>query len=400
MVQTNSGTHIQAQGAGFPMNFRQGSWTPLAGRNGRCYLLIFVAWILAVLSASCGGHGSSSSGATHNAYISLTGADSVALFHITNSSGTLTSVSTSVPQANTAPVGLALHPSGKFLFAANSTGNSISTFNVASDGTLTQAGNPTPAGVGPHAAVIDPSGNYLLVTNSTSSSISVFSIDSGSGALTLTSTFIGPPQLPQPSEIVITKPGTITFVYVLTPSTNNTINGFTFSAGVLTPVSGSPFVAGHGTTGVAVNPAGNLLYAANSTDNSVSGFQIDPSTGLLTAVAGSPYFMPPGTAPGTLAVDTTGKFLYVTAPGSTSSIWVFSITSGGIFNPITGSPFSLSAGTQFIVMEPSGKYFYIGNVSGHDVAAYSYDSTTGVPTAITGSPFAIGSAPGKMLITQ
>lgn len=378
------------------MNVRQGLWTPLARRTGRYGLLIFVACVLAVLSASC-GHGSSSSGATHNAYISLTSTDSVGLFHIINSSGALSTVSNSVPQTNTAPVGLALDPSGKFLFAANSTGNSVSTFNVASDGTLTQAGNPTPAGVGPHAAVIDPSGKYLLVTNSTSSSISVFSIDSGSGALTLTSTFTGPPSLPQPTEILITPSGK--FVYVLTPGTNNTVNGFTFSAGTLTAMPASPFLAGKGTIGIAVDPGEHFIYVANSSDNDVTGFTIG-ANGSLTPIAGT-YSAPGGTQPSALAVDPSGKFLYVSTPGSTASVWVFSITSGsGILTPISGSPFNLSAGAQFLVMEPSGKYFYIGNEASHNVAGYSYDSNTGVPTTISGSPFSVGSAPGKMLITH
>lgn len=384
------------------MNVGQGSWTPLARKTCTDWLLTLVAVALAVLAISCGGS-SSSSHATHNAYLSLTPADSITLFHIANSSGALSSVSTSVPQANTGPVGLALHPSGKFLYAANSTGNSISTFNVASDGTLTQAGNPTDArGIGPYGAVIDPTGKYLLVTNTTSGSISVFSIDSGTGALTLSSTFTGPPQLPQPTEIIITPSGN--FVYVLTPGTNNTINGFTFSGGVLTPISGSPFVAGHGTTGVAVDPGEHFLYAANSTDNTVSGFQITPGTGVLVPTTGSPYSSSSGTGPGALAVDTTGKFLFVTTPGSSSSIWVFSISSAqgaeGELTPISGSPFSLGAGTQFLLMEPSGKFFYVGNETSHAVAAFSYDSSTGVPTAISGSPFSIANAPGKMVIVQ
>ena len=372
------------------MNLRLGSRTPLAKRIRLQWLSVSLAGVLAMLFVSCGG---SSSHPTHNAYVSLTGADSVAFFHITNSSGALSSVSNSVPQVKTGPVGLALHPSGKFLFAANSTGDSVSTFNVASDGTLTQAGNATQGGLGPHGAVIDPSGQFLLVTNSTSNSISVFSIDSGSGALTLASTF--GTGLFGPTEIVMTSSN---FVYVLTPSTNNTVNGFTFSGGNLTSIGS--FQAGRGTNGIAVDPSGQFLYTANSTDDTVSAFTIG-SGGALNPILGSPYFLKAGVAPGALAVDTTGKFLYVAAPGSTSSLWVFSITSGsGILNPAADSPFSLTAGTLFLVMEPTGKFFYIGNQAGHNIAAYSYDASTGKPTAITGSPFSTGSTPGKMLITH
>jgi 6-phosphogluconolactonase (cycloisomerase 2 family) len=378
------------------MNLRRGSRTPLASRTFIRCLLTAAALVLALLPLSCGG-GSSSSHATHNAYISLTSVNSVALFHITDSSGALSSVSNSVPQVGTGPVGLGLHPSGKFLYAANSTGDSVSTFNVAGDGTLTQAGNPTGAGLNPQGAVIDPSGKFLLVANAsfppTSGSISVFSIDSGTGALTLTSTFTGPPSLFGPTQIVMTSSG---FAYVLTPSTNNAINAFTFSSGTLTSISS--YFAGNGTSAIAVDPAGKLLYAANTSDNDVTGFTIN-ADGSLTPIVGT-YAQPPGTAPGALAVDTTGKFLYVATRGSSASIWVFAITPGsGILTPISGSPFNLSAGNSFLVMEPRGKYFYIGDSGSHKIAAYSYDPNTGAPTAISGSPFSIGSDFGQLLIT-
>ena len=378
------------------MNFRRGSRAPLASRMVIDCFLFFVGLVLTLTSLSCGG-GSSSSHATHNAYISLTAADSVALFRITDSSGALSSVSNSVPQVGTGPVGLALHPSGKFLYAANSTGDSVSVFNVAGDGTLTQSGNPTGAGLNPQGAVIDPSGKFLLVTNASfggnPGSISIFSVDSGTGALTLTSTFTGPPSLFGPTQILMTSSG---FTYVLTPSTNNSINAFTFSGGTLTPIS--TYRAGNGTSAIAIDPGAHFLYAANTSDNDVTGFTIDSVTGALTPIVGT-YSQFPGTAPGALAVDTTGKFLYVATPGSSSSLWVFSITAGGILDPnISGSPFSLTGGNSFLVMEPRGKYFYIGDSSNHRIAAYSYDANTGVPTAVTGSPFSIGNSFGKLLI--
>lgn len=381
------------------MNPRQGSRPPFASRNLIGRLSAAIALVLALLSVSCGGN--SSSHATHNAYISLTSADSVALFHITDSSGALSSVSNSVPLVGTGPVGLALHSSGKFLYAANSIGNSVSTFNVAGDGTLSQAGNPTAAGINPQGAVIDPSGKFLLVTNadfgSNQGSISIFSIDSGTGALSLASTFSGPPALFGPSKILMTSSG---FVYVLTPSTNAPVNGFTLSGnGTLTPVAGSPYTAGHGTSDLAVDPAGQFLYVTNTSDNDVNGFTINPD-GSLTPM-GFNFTQTNGIAPAALAVDTTGKFLYVSSLGSSSSLWVFSIAAGGILNPnITGSPFSLTGGNTFLTMEPTGKYFYLGNSGGHNIAAYSYDSGTGVPTAITGSPFSVGNAFSQLLITH
>lgn len=378
------------------MNLRRGAQTPLASRIVIGCFLFFAGLVLTLTSLSCGG-GSSSPHATHNAYISFTSADSVALFRITDSSGALSSVSNSVPQVGTGPVGLALLPSGKFLYAANSTGDTVSIFNVAGDGTLTQAGNPIPTGgFNPQGAVLDPSGKFLLVANtsfgSDPGSISIFSVDSGSGALALANTFADP-SLFQPTQILMTSSG---FAYVLTPSTNNAINAFTFSGGTLTPIS--TYSAGNGTSAIAIDPGAHNLYAANTSDNDVKAFTIDPASGALTPLPGT-YSQPPGTSPGALAVDTTGKFLYVATRGSSSSLWVFSIIAGGALDPnITGSPFSLPAGNTFLLMEPRGKYFYVGDSGDHRIAAYSYNATTGVPTAITGSPFSIGRSFGQLLI--
>jgi len=53
-----------------------------------------------------------------------------------------------------------------------------------------------------------------------------------------------------------------------------------------------------------------------------------------------------------------------------------------------------------VLAEPAGKFIYVGNQSSTNVSGYSYDSTTGALTAISGSPFTVGSAPGAMVITH
>jgi 6-phosphogluconolactonase (cycloisomerase 2 family) len=146
----------------------------------------------------------------------------------------------------------------------------------------------------------------------------------------------------------------------------------------------------------------HFLYAANTTANTISGFAINSDSGALTAVPGSPFSTTAGAGPSAMAVDTLNKFLYVATEGSSFSIWAFTFnTSTGTLTPVADSPFNLlSAGGLFLVMEPSGSFFYIGNQAGSNIAAFKYDSGTAVPTAVTGSPFSTGSAPGKMVIVH
>jgi DNA-binding beta-propeller fold protein YncE len=58
---------------------------------------------------------------------------------------------------------------------------------------------------------------------------------------------------------------------------------------VLTPVAGSPFGAGTGPVGVAVDAKGKFVYEANAQSNNIYAYTIDASTGALTPLAGSPF---------------------------------------------------------------------------------------------------------------
>jgi 6-phosphogluconolactonase len=380
------------------------------GQERRRGILAAIAvFFLAALFVSCGGGHSSQLAPSHNAYVTLPTAGAVLLLHIDGSTGAITKGTRTPQVAGTSPNGLALLPSKKFLYVANAQANTISIFSVAGDGTLSLSGTPTPAGAGPHAAVIDPSGKYLLVTNSFSDNLSVFSIDSTSGAL---QEVAGSPFYANnsPAEILIVPAGNL--VYVTNP-TIGMVTAFTFdsSTGALGPVPGSPFLSGAGASGLTTDNNGveTHLYVANSSaDNpgsttigNISAFNIDSTTGALSAVLGSPFTSTVGTSPSALVVDPSGHFLYATTPGSSDSIWCFTIDpNNGQLTAVTNSPFSLSAGGLFALIDTSGNFFYIGSQSSTGVAGYTFDSNTGAPTAIVGSPFSTGTAPGKMVISH
>jgi 6-phosphogluconolactonase len=379
------------------MSFLGSARAALSKRKCRHLTIIALAAVLAGFSFSCGSSSRPVLTGSHNAYVTLPGAGSVGLLKIYNSTGAVAVGSQTPPVEGSSPAGLALHPSNKFLFVANSAANTISVFNIASDGTLTLSGTPTPAGSGPRGVVLDPSGQFLLVTNTLSNNVSVFSVDSGTGALSAQGSAVYANN--GPTEILITPSGK--FVYVTNP-TIGFITAFTFAAGVLTPVPGSPFASGTGVSAVAVESGEHFLYAANTTANTISGFGIDSTTGSLTTVPGSPFSSTAGTGPSAMAMDTANKFLYVTTPGSSDSIWAFTFNTGtGTLTAASNSPFNLlSAGSLFLVMDPRGGFFYIGNQTASNVAAFQYSSGNATPSAVTNSPFAIGSAPGKMVISH
>jgi 6-phosphogluconolactonase len=82
---------------------------------------------------------------------------------------------------------IAVHPSGKFLYASSRGHDSIAVFAIdEKKGTLKSLGQVLTGGKTPRHFAIDPTGTYLLAENQDSNNIVVFHIDAATGNLTPT----------------------------------------------------------------------------------------------------------------------------------------------------------------------------------------------------------------------
>lgn len=82
---------------------------------------------------------------------------------------------------------IAIHPSGKFLYASNRGHDSIAVFRIDPvSGKLTAAGDFSVEGKEPRHFAIDPSGSYLLAEDQLSDKIVIFHVDEKTGSLTPT----------------------------------------------------------------------------------------------------------------------------------------------------------------------------------------------------------------------
>jgi 6-phosphogluconolactonase len=82
---------------------------------------------------------------------------------------------------------IAVHPSGKFLYASNRGHDSIAVFAIDSNkGTLTPVEHTLTQGKTPRSFEIDPTGNFLFAENQKSDNIVIFRIDQKTGRLTAT----------------------------------------------------------------------------------------------------------------------------------------------------------------------------------------------------------------------
>ena len=390
------------------MSFLTAARAARVGQSDGRRILVAVFVVLAGFSLSCGNNNQSTSASNHDAYVTLPGWGSVLLLHINGTTGEITTGALTPQQQDFTPAGLAFLPSKNILYAINAFNDTISIFNIAGDGTLTLGSTPTPVGSDPNALVIDPTGKYLLVTNNYSNGgdVSVFSIDPSTGAL---SPFGSPvPANTNPTEILFTHSGQ--FVYVTNPEIGM-VTGFAFTNGRLTLVPGTPVSSGQGggALGLAVDGGDRFLYVTNpsatnpppneSTIGNISGFNIDPTTGALTPILGSPFTSTVGGAsPTSITFAPNGTLVYAVTPGSTFSIWCFEITTNGQLVAVTDSPFSVAGGGLFALFDPSGRFFYIGSTIG--IEAYTYNPSTGVLTGIPGSPFSVLTTPGKMVFSE
>lgn len=239
------------------------------------------------------------------------------------------------PAANGGPI--AINPAGTFLFHSNAFG-AIGSYSINSDGSLTVTVNPVVSDcASPLHLLVSPSGKFLYVPNN-GTGYCVYSIDPNSGALTLTpdSPFIFT-QTAGPWALAFGSGGA--YLYS-TLSNAEKVDGLSVDAnsGDLAELSGSPYPAGFDPQGLAIGGNGNFLYAGNRGDATISIFNIDPTTGVLspngTFNAGNPAF---------LAASPSGAFLFAFGVGP-GPLTAYGISSTGALSALATT--TISAGSN------------------------------------------------------
>lgn len=185
----------------------------------------------------------------------------------------------------------------------------------------------------------------------------------------------------------------------------NTVSAFSVDAnGALTPIAGSPFPTGGSGVGggffaanrITIGTVRKFLFVTNEQTNNISVFSIDPATGVLTLVPGSPF--PTGGASGSgisLGVTPDNQFLFASSSGS-NNITVFSIAANGTLTSISGSPFAAGGLPDGIKVSPDGRFLAVALISPDAVGIFSI-ATNGALTPVLGSPFpatALGTVTG------
>jgi 6-phosphogluconolactonase len=133
-------------------------------------------------------------------YVSC-GTAGIYTFSFDSSSGDLTSVNSTLnPKQNgDADFGLAVSPSGNYLFAAETGIGAVRVFSISSsNGTLAEVtGSPYKTATGPNGVLVDSTGSYVYVTNRTEGTISGFTLSSTGTLTAITGSPFATGSLPQ-----------------------------------------------------------------------------------------------------------------------------------------------------------------------------------------------------------
>jgi len=181
------------------------------------------------------------------------------------------------------------------------------------------------------------------------------------------------------------------------------------TTGSLSNVAGSPFPTAVFTWDVKVDPRNRYLYATDTQTADISAFAISPASGALTPIPGSPF--PFGFDPRSLAIHPSGRFLYASEIDFELPARRIDPVTGGL-SQLPGAPFpgpSLSSG---IAIHPNGRFLYLAegqnSTGGFDSTIWTYalDPQTGtlaqigipVPSGTRTREIAIDAA-GRFLYT-
>ena len=176
------------------------------------------------------------------------------------------------------------------------------------------------------------------------------------------------------------------FIYLNDGGSN--VGGFAVGpGGTLSGIPGFPIRTGENIgssgAGIIISPLRDFLYVSNNNGAKISAFAINPNTGIITPVQGSPFDSTTGITGGLqFAITPNGQLLYVVNTSS-GTIAAFSIAADGGLVHLFSLPFAaqLIAG---IKVSPNGNFLFLS--FGVTVAVYSIDSN-GALTPVPGSRF-------------
>ncbi|HXG46506.1 MAG TPA: lactonase family protein [Methylomirabilota bacterium] len=296
------------------------------------------------------------------------------------------------------PSFLALHPSGRFLYAANEVGRfqdqptgAISAFAIARGTGRLQLLNQQPSGgAGPCHLVVDRAGRNVLVANYGGGNVAALPLEKdgrlkpASAVIQHTGSSVNPQRQKEPHAHSINLDPANRFAYAADLGLDRVLIYRFDSAGGSLVAAQPPFVRvkpGAGPRHFAFHPNGRFAYVINELDCTVTAFRCDPKTGELKTAQTISTLPPgethqPGFSTAEVQVHPSGKFLYGSNRGH-DTIAVFAIDQKtGTLTPVENEPTQGKTPRNFGI-DPTGSFLLAANQSSDTIVVFRIDPKSG-----------------------
>jgi 6-phosphogluconolactonase len=289
---------------------------------------------------------------------------------------------------------------GDYLYVGNGNNTFIAGFGVSSAGALSVlASSPYNNGVAAQSLTVNPANTFLYA--GTTNGIYLYAINSD-GSITVQNSGNSVAQDVVPTAMQVDSTGGFLLAAGIGTSIGAQAIGIYSidpTTGLLTAVTGSPLplYTGTATTATVVTPTAMLITPNNSyvyVSLQALGVQVlTLGSGGALSTGTAPTFLPPlstSTTPADYGVasNPTSTFLFVAEINT--GLREFSIGTAGALNEVSGSPYAVGTGPTGVLLDPTGSYVYVANKGSNNISAFTLTSASGKLTAVAGSPFSSG----------
>jgi 6-phosphogluconolactonase len=322
------------------------------------------------------------------------GSQGIYSYHFDPETGRTTAIGLVAKTEN--PTFLAVHPSGRFLYAVNEVdeyegkpSGAVSAFAIdQKSGALTLLNRVGSLGKGPAHLSVDETGKYLLLANYGGGSVAVFPIGDDGRIGTSTSVVqhsgsgANPERQAEPHAHQIIVSSDNRFALAADLGLDKVlVYRFDAKQGTLSP-NNPPFAAtepGAGPRHAAFHPNRKIVYVLNELTSTVDTFSYDARSGQmreLQSLSTLPKDFAGKNTDAEIVVDAKGKFVYASSRGH-DSITVFAV------NPKTGTLLQvqdISSGGKAprnFAIDPTGKWLFAANQNSSNIVLFQVDPNTG-----------------------
>ena len=307
------------------------------------------------------------------------------------------------------PSFLAVHPNGRFLYAANEVGTfggeksgSVTAFEIdRRDGKLRQLNAVSSKGSGPCYVTVDATGRNVLVANYGAGSVAVLPVEpngrlrEATAHVQHTGSSVNPKRQGEPHAHCVKLSPDNRFALVADLGLDKVlVYRFDPKAGTIAP-NDPPFAkldGGAGPRHFAFQPNGRVLYVINELNSTVTRFSWDAKTGRAEQ-KDSVSTLPSGHSgenyPAEIVVHPNGKWLFGSNRGH-NSIVIFVIDGEeGKLTPVD----HVSVGGDWprnFTLSPDGVFLFAANQRSDNVVVFRFNGSSG-RLAATGDVLKVGS---------